>query len=64
MAVAEMLALATFRDWAISHPVAFDPESLGNTVNINADEYVNMLSFDGSQLLFTRKMDVGNGFQK
>lgn len=62
--VAEMLALAAFRDDAISHPVAFFPESLGNAVNINADEYVNMLSFDGSQLLFTRKMAMGNGFQK
>ncbi|MCR5659858.1 MAG: OmpA family protein [Bacteroidales bacterium] len=62
--VAEMLELATFRDYAFSHPVAFAPENLGNTVNMNADEYVNMLSFDGSQLLFTRKMDVGNGYQK
>lgn len=62
--VAEMLALAAFRDDAISHPVAFFPESLGDQVNMNADEYVNMLSFDGSQLLFTRKMAMGNGFQK
>ena len=62
--VAEMLELATFRDYAISHPVAFAPESLGNTVNSDADEYVNMLSFDGNQLLFTRKMAVGNGYQK
>ena len=62
--VAEMLELATFRDWATSHPVAFAPESLGKTVNTTADEYVNMLSFDGSQLLFTRKVDVGNGLYK
>ena len=62
--VAEMLEVATFRDYAISHPVLFVPESLGNTVNMDADEYVNMLSFDGSQLLFTRKMTMGNGFQK
>ena len=62
--VTEMLELATFRDDALSHPVAFTPESLGNKVNINADEYVNMLSFDGNQLLFTRKMAVGNGYQK
>ena len=62
--VAEMLALATFRDWAIEHPVAFAPEHLGKVVNTNGDEYVNMLSFDGSQLLFTRKMALGNGYQK
>ena len=62
--VAEMLELAAFRDYAISHPVAFFPESLGNVVNTKDEEYVNMLSFDGSQLLFTRKMSLNNGFQK
>ena len=62
--VAEMLDQATFRDAALSHPVAFDPESLGSLVNTAEDEYVNMLSFDGSQLLFTRKVAVGSGYQK
>ena len=62
--VAEMLELATFRDNAISHPVAFTPKSLGDAINTNDDEYVNMLSFDGAQLLFTRKMPMGNGYQK
>lgn len=62
--VAEMLDVATFRDQATSHPVAFEPVILGTTVNTGNDEYVNMLSFDGSQLLFTRKMPVGNGYQK
>ena len=62
--VAEMLDLATFRDEALSHPVVFTPEGLGVTINSNDDEYVNMLSFDGSQLLFTRKMPLGNGYQK
>ena len=62
--VAEMLELATFRDYAVSHPVAFEPESLGTMVNTANEEYVNMLSFDGSQLLFTRKMPADNGYQK
>ena len=62
--VAEMLELAAFRDYAITHPVAFVPESLGTMVNTKDEEYVNMLSFDGSQLLFTRKMSLSNGFQK
>ena len=62
--VAEMLELATFRDYAISHPVAFTPESLGTSINTKDEEYVNMLSFDGSQLLFTRKMPISNGYQK
>ena len=60
----ELLAKASFRDWAVSHPVAFEPENLGATVNSSNDEYVNMLSFDGSQLLFTRKMPLGNDYQK
>lgn len=60
----ELLAKATFRDWAICHPVAFEPDNLGVTVNSRDDEYVNMLSFDGIQLLFTRKMPIGNGYQK
>lgn len=62
--VAEMLDLATFRDKALSHPVAFAPESLGTNVNTKDNEYVNMLSFDGSQLLLTRKMPMGNGYEK
>jgi len=62
--VAEMLDLATFRDYAITHPVAFAPESLGTMVNTKDEEYVNMLSFDGSQLLFTRKMLLNNSLQK
>lgn len=62
--VAEMLNVATFRDQATSHPVAFEPVILETTVNTGNDEYINMLSFDGSQLLFTRKMPVGNGYQK
>ena len=62
--VAELLDLAVFRDAAVSHPISFEPRSLGNQVNTPADEYVNMLQFDGSQLLFTRKIDMGEGFQK
>lgn len=62
--VAELLELASFRDWAVEHPVAFEPVHLGNKVNTRDDEYVNMLSFDGAQLLFTRKTPIGNGYQK
>lgn len=62
--VAEMLELAVFRDAALGHPMPFAPETVGNVVNTNNDEYVNMLSFDGRQLLFTRKTPADNGFQK
>ncbi|MBO7615828.1 MAG: PD40 domain-containing protein [Bacteroidales bacterium] len=60
----QLLETAVFRDGAVNHPVAFDPESIGTAVNTINDEYVNMLSFDGSQLLFTRKMPADNGYQK
>ena len=60
--VAEMLELATFRDDAISHPVSFDPQTLGTEINTTDDEYINALTFYSSQLLFTRKMDRGNGY--
>lgn len=62
--VAEMLELSAFRDAALDNPVVFEPKSVGSQINTAFDEYVNMLQFDGSQLLFTRKMDLGNGFQK
>ena len=62
--VAEMLELAMFRDEAMNRPVSFEPINLGAAINTKDDEYVNMLSFEGSQLLFTRKMPVGNGYQK
>ena len=64
LTVAEMLDLATFRDWALEHPVSFEPENLGFAINSTNDEYVNMLSFDGSQLLFTRKTFIGDTYQK
>ena len=60
--VSEMLASATFRDDAVSHPVSFNPQNVSNAINTVYDEYVNAMTFDGSQLLFTRKTDRGNGF--
>lgn len=60
----ELLEKATFRDWAVCHPVAFEPENLGTSINSSNEEYVNMLSFDGTQLLFTRKISLDNNYQK
>lgn len=62
--VDELLAQATFRDDAMKHPKNINLENLGKTINAVSDEYVNMLSFDGSTLLFTRKMPSENGYQK
>ncbi len=62
--VAEMLQQAIFRNEALTHPVAFDPQNLGSAINTSGDEYVNALTFDGVQLLFTRKTDRGGGYFK
>ena len=62
--VAEMLELANFRDYAVEHPVSFNPENLSLAINSPYEEYVNMLSFDGTQLLFTRKMPAESGYHK
>lgn len=60
----ELLAVAQFRFLALRHPVDFNPMNLGAVVNSSAEEYVNMLLFDGRQLLFTRKetIDEQSGF--
>ena len=63
-AVDELLAQAIFKDDAIRHPKNIDLADLGKAINTKSDEYVNMLSFDGSTLLFTRKMVMGNGIQQ
>lgn len=60
--VAEMLGSALFRDEALTNPVPFDPQNLGSKINTTDNEYVNALTFDGSQLMFTRKMERGNGY--
>ncbi|MCK9617998.1 MAG: OmpA family protein [Lentimicrobiaceae bacterium] len=39
---------------ALSHPVEFNPEPLGNNVNTADNEYVNAITADGHQLLLTR----------
>ena len=54
-AATELLAQAQFRSWALHHPVDFNPEHLEGLVNTSDQEYVNMLLFDGQQLIFTRK---------
>lgn len=59
--VDELLAQATFRNDAMKRPKNIDLKNLGKTINTAADEYVNALTFDGNQLLFTRKMNLGNG---
>ena len=47
--------LAEFRSNAIANPVDFEYEELDNTINTDADEYIDAFYTDNDQLLFTRK---------
>lgn len=62
----ELLAIAKFRSQALRQPVDFHPENLGTAVNTTAEEYVNVLHFDGQQLIFTRKetLDAQRGLAR
>ncbi len=59
--VAEMTQNAIFRSHAVKHPVRFNPKNLGNIINTVDDEYINMLQFNGSQLVFTRRFQSREG---
>ena len=62
---AQMLVAAKFRKDAVSHPVEFNPISLGENVNTMNDEYVNALELAGDELLFTRRYSVeGAAYQR
>ncbi len=45
----------SFRANAVKNPVGFNPQNLGDAINSKNEEYVNMLQFDGSTLVFTRR---------
>ena len=49
----EKLKLASFRDWAMSNPVPFQPLNLGPAVNTIHDEFVNSITLDESKMVFT-----------
>lgn len=62
---AQMLVNARYRKDAVSHPVEFNPVSLGENVNTMNDEYVNALELAGDELLFTRRYSVeGAAYQR
>lgn len=52
---ARMLVNAKFRDEAVKHPVEFDPENIGASINTKDDEYINGLELTGTELLLTRR---------
>lgn len=49
------LKIARFRKEALAHPVPFNPQNLGATVNSRDDEYLPSLTADGQTLVFTRR---------
>jgi len=54
----ELHRSAVFRASSIANPVPFDPENTGQGVNTPFDEYVNIITTDGAQMLFTRKTPI------
>lgn len=52
-----LLETAAFRKEAVSCPVDFEPVNIGGFVNTAADEYVNHLTSDASNILFTRHVN-------
>ncbi|MBE0649096.1 MAG: PD40 domain-containing protein [Bacteroidales bacterium] len=43
----------------MTHPVAFEPKNLGDSINTIHDEYINALSSDKQTLFFTRRLPTG-----
>jgi outer membrane protein OmpA-like peptidoglycan-associated protein len=56
-----LLESARFAAYAVLHPVPFNPVSLGDGVNTDADEYFPTLTADGETLVFTRNEKVFMG---
>ncbi len=52
---ADMLVRAEFAVNAVENPVPFNPVNLGDSINTADDEYINAITSDGQQLIFTKK---------
>jgi Outer membrane protein and related peptidoglycan-associated (lipo)proteins len=61
LAAAELLENVIFRSHAVKNPVQFDPINMGSAINTNNDEYINILQFNGTELIFTRRMASTGG---
>lgn len=55
------LSIASFRAESKNAPVIFAPQNLGSNVNTSDDEYINMVLFDGSKLLLTKRTHHESG---
>ena len=51
----DMLVRAEFAVNAVENPVPFNPVNLGDSINTADDEYINAITSDEQQLIFTKK---------
>ncbi len=54
------LEKAQFALHLFTHPVPFDPQNLGDSINTEFDEYINSFSISESELFFTKKQPSKN----
>ncbi len=54
------LGKAQFALHLFTHPVLFDPQNLGDSINTEFDEYINSFSISESELFFTKKIPSRN----
>lgn len=62
--IGKELVLARFRKEMQENPVPFNPQNIGTHVNTSDDEYINMVLFDGSKMLMTRRIHSKNTFDE
>jgi len=55
----ENILKCSYGMYMMSHPVPFDPENLGDSINSIHDEYINAISSDKQTLWFTRRLPTG-----
>ncbi len=49
----DLVQIAAFRQYAFENPVPYEPENLGESINSEHDEYVNSITLDETNLVFT-----------
>ena len=49
---------------AINNPVDFSPKNLGSNINSSKEEYLPAISYNGKNLVYSRRLDKNNVFQE
>ncbi len=55
----KMRSICRFAAYAVKHPVPYDPESLGDSINSPDDEYLPAFTADDQTLVYTRRRMMG-----